>query len=129
MIDKATKNSKGLIGSLATIATLLVSTAYTRLELISIEIEENRERLLSLLTLYLVSYFSLMVGIVLLTIMIVVAFWDTYRLSSLALLSGFFLLIGFTTWWIANSKSKTKPKIFTASLLELLKDYQKLDSP
>jgi uncharacterized membrane protein YqjE len=129
MMDKATKNRKGLIGSLATLAASLVSTAYTRLELLSIEIEENRERLLSLVTLYIVSYFSLMVGVVLLTIMIVVAFWDTYRLSSLTLLSGLFLLIGFTTWWIANSKAKTKPKIFTASLLELLKDYQKLDSP
>lgn len=128
MPDKTPNSSKGLFESLAALATTLVAVAHTRLELLSTDLEEDRERLMSLVTLSLVALFSLVVGVVLVTITLVVAFWDTYRLLALTSLAGFFLLLGLVTWRLAVHKAKTKPRLFMASLLELLKDHQQLDS-
>ena len=127
-MSKTSDSGKGLLGSLATLASTLVASLYTRLELLSIEIEEDREHLLELVTLYLVSYFSLIVAVVLLTILLVVAFWDTHRLIVLSSLSATYLVVGLITLNIASQKAKRKPKIFATSLLELMNDRNKIDS-
>lgn len=128
MPDKTPNSRKGLFESLAAIATTLVAVAHTRLEMLSIDLEEDRERLMSLVTLSLVALFSLMVSVVLVTITLVVAFWDSYRILALTSLAGFFLLLGLVTWRLAVLKAETKPRLFLASLLELLKDHRQLDS-
>ncbi|MGB7816324.1 MAG: phage holin family protein [Methylotenera sp.] len=119
--------SKGLLGSLAAFATTLVDIAHTRLELLSTDLEEDRERLFSLVALYLTAMFFFAVGLVLVAIFLVVAFWETHRLIALGSLAGFFLLLGVLAGGFALRMAKTKPKLFSASLLELFKDRQTLD--
>jgi uncharacterized membrane protein YqjE len=122
------EESKGLLKSLAAFATTLVGIAHTRLELLSTDLEEDRERLFSLVALYITAMFCLLVGLVLAIILLVFILWETHRLLALCSISGFFLLIGSVIWGFARHKTKTKPKLFSASLLELLKDKQTLDS-
>jgi uncharacterized membrane protein YqjE len=122
------EESKGLLESLAAFATTLVDIAHTRLELLSTDFEEDRERLFSIVTLYLIAMFCLVVGLVLTIILIVYTLWETQRLLALSSMAGFFLLAGFILWGFATHKTKTKPKLFSASLLELRKDKEKLDS-
>jgi uncharacterized membrane protein YqjE len=128
MSDQDLDKSQGLLRSLTTLASTLVAMVHTRLDLLSTDLEEDREHLLSLLFLSMIALFCLGVGVLLATLFIVAAFWETHRLIALASLAGFFLTIGIVTCALAVHKTKTKPRIFTASLLELFKDRQHLDS-
>jgi uncharacterized membrane protein YqjE len=128
MADKTPGESKGLLESLTMFAATLVAIAHTRLDLLSADLEEDREHLLSLLELTLAALFCLGVGVVLATILLVVAFWDTHRLVALSTLTGFFLVAGMAAWAFAKHKARTKPRLFAASLSELSKDRQQLVS-
>jgi uncharacterized membrane protein YqjE len=122
------EESKGLLDSLAAFASTLVGIAHTRLELLSTDLEEDRERLFSIVALYLAAMFCLVVGLVIAIVLIVFILWEMHRLLALSLVAGFFLLVGSVIWGLAMRKTKSKPKLFSASLLELLKDKDKLDS-
>ena len=73
------------------------------------------------------AFFSLLIAVVLITITLVVAFWDSYRVLALASISGVFVVVGIATWLVAIHEAKKKPKMFVASLLELIKDRKHLD--
>lgn len=129
MSDNTSNSSKGLLDSLTVLAGSLVSIARTRLELLSIDLEEDRIHLLSVVLLSLAALFSLVVGVVLVAILLVVIFWESHRLLVLGSLAVFFLVTGLVACGFAVHKTKTKPRLFTASLLELFKDNQQLDLP
>jgi len=128
MTEKTPGGSKGLLESLTTLAATLVAIAHTRLDLLSADLEEDRAHFLSLLVLVLAALFCLGVGVVLATILLVVAFWDTHRLLALCTLAGLFLVAGMAAWMFAMHKARTKPRLFAASLSELFKDRQQLVS-
>jgi uncharacterized membrane protein YqjE len=128
MPERTPGASKGLLESLTILAGTLVAIAHTRLDLLSVDLEEERAHLLSLLVLTLAALFCLGIGVVLVTILLVVAFWDTHRLLALGALAGFYLVIGMGVWAFALHKARTKPRLFAASLSELFKDRQQLTS-
>ena len=128
MATHTPEEHKGLLASLTTLATTLVAIAHTRLDLLAADLEEEREHALSLLVLALAALFCLGVGLVLATILLVIAFWDSYRLLVLGMLAGSFLSTGISIWFVFKQKVKNKPRIFAASLSELLKDKEQLIS-
>lgn len=128
MSDKTPGDGKGLLASLTALAATLVAITYTRLDLLSSDLEEERAHLLSLLVLALSALFFVGIGVLLATLLLVVAFWDTYRLPVLAVLAGIFLAAGITAWRVVLHKARTKPRLFAASMSELLKDRQQLVS-
>ena len=128
MSEKTPGTSRGLLDSLSMLAATLVAMTHTRLDLLSSDLEEDRAHWLSLLVFALVALFCLGVGVVLATLLLVVAYWDSHRLLVLATLAGLFLAAGLAAWGIALHKAKNKPKLFAASLSELLKDRQHLVS-
>jgi len=65
---------------------------YTRLELLSTELEEERVRLSSMLVWALVALFCGGLGVVLATLFGVPALWDTHRLSALGIPAILFIL-------------------------------------
>ena len=120
--------SKSLFESLSAFVNTLVSAAHTRLELLSTDLEEDRARLFSLVVMYLIAAFCLVVGLVITIVLIIFVLWQSHRLIALSLVAAFFLLSGLGVWSYAMHKNKTNPRIFSASLSELLKDQQELDS-
>lgn len=122
------REGQGLLASLTAFAATLVAVAHTRLDLLSTDLEEEREHLFSLMVLTLAALFCLGVGVVLATLLLVVAFWDTHRLLVLGALAGFFLVTSMAVWAFALHKARTKPRLFAASLSELFKDRQQLIS-
>lgn len=128
MSEASQESAGGLFASLKSLSANLISIVQTRLELLSTDVAEERERLTALLVLAQVALFCLGVGVVLLTMLIVVVFWDTHRLLVLGLLTGMFLIAGAATGWLAMHKLRTKPRLFEASLAELAKDRQQLGS-
>lgn len=128
MSDKIPGESRGLLESLSTLAATLVAIVHTRLDLLSADVEEDRVHVLSLLVLALAALFFIGVGVVLAAILLVVAFWDSHRLLALGSLAGLFLAAGAGAWAYALHKARTKPRLFAASLSELVKDRQQLVS-
>lgn len=128
MTDKTSGGNRGLLDSLTVLAATLVAIAHTRLDLLSSDLEEDREHLLSMLVLVLVGLFCLGVGVVLGIILLLIVFWDTQRFLVLGLLAGAFLAGGVSVWLLVRHKLKIKPRMFSASLSELSKDRQSLVS-
>lgn len=128
MAEESHAASEGLFESLKTLSVSLVSIAHTRLELLSTDVAEEREQLTSFLVRVLVALGCLGVGVVLLAMLVVIAFWETHRLLALAGLTGFFLTAGVGLGWFAMHRVRTKPRLFEASLAELSKDRQQLRS-
>lgn len=120
--------SGGLFDSLKTLSISLVGIVHTRLELLSTDIAEEREHLITLLVLVLLALFCLGVGVVLLAMLIVVAFWESHRLLALGGVTGLFLIASAGMAWLALHKTRTRPRLFAASLAELSKDRQHLSA-
>lgn len=128
MADTPNQPAEGLLNSLKNLAVTLIAIVHTRLELLSTDLEEGRERLISLLAMIFVSLFCLCFGAVLLTLLIVVIFWDTHRLLALGTLTGLFIAAGAVLGIMALRALKSMPRMFEASLAELIKDHQEIDT-
>ena len=128
MSDTANQSGEGLFTSLKNLTVTLIAIIHTRLELLSTDLEEGRERFISLLAMIFVALFCLCFGAVLLTILIVVVFWDTYRLLALGSLTGLFIISGAVLGALAIRALKSMPRMFEASLAELIKDHQEIDT-
>jgi uncharacterized membrane protein YqjE len=128
MAEESHAATGGLFDSLKTLSGSVVGIVHTRLELLSTDIAEERAHLTTLLVLGMVSLFCLGVGVVLLAILIVVAFWESHRLAALGGLTALFLIAGAGLAWLAMHKARTRPRLFEASLAELSKDRQQLSS-
>ncbi len=111
-----------LIDSLRSLTRTLVETLRTRLELLSLDLEEARLRLLSLLLLGALAFLFFALGTVLAAFWLVAAFWDTHRLLVLGLLTGFFLGGGALALALLAWKARKGPGPFAATLEELRKD-------
>lgn len=122
------RETEGLMASLKTLTLTLVNVIQTRLELLSTDVAEERARLTAILMSAMVALFCLGVGVVLLAILIVVLFWETHRIMTLALLTAVFLAAGTGLWLLALHKLRNKPRLFEASIGELAKDQEQLSS-
>jgi uncharacterized membrane protein YqjE len=126
MSGDAPPADKGLFDSLRGLADGVIAIAHTRLELLSTELEEERERLLSTVVLLLAALFCIGVGVLLLAILVAAVFWDEHRLLALSVLTASFLGGGAAAFAIARRKLKAKPRLFAASLAELSRDRERL---
>ena len=122
------RGAGGLFDSLKALSASLVSIVHTRLELLSNDIAVERAYSTTLLVLMVGALFCLGVGVMLLAMLIAVVFWESHRLLALGGLTGFFLIVGAGLGWLALHKLRTKPRLFEASLAELSKDRQQLES-
>jgi uncharacterized membrane protein YqjE len=89
-----TASHRGLLGSASHLLAVLVSAAETRVGILATELQEELVRLRRLLLVGAAALFCLGLGIVLLSVFLVVLYWDSDRLAVLGLLSGLFLGLG-----------------------------------
>jgi uncharacterized membrane protein YqjE len=128
MTNQANSERKGLFESLSALSATMVAILYTRLDLLSLDIEEERAHVAMQLVLALTALFLVGVGVVLAAFLLVVIYWETQRILVLASLAGGFLLAGFLAGGYALHKARTRPRLFSASLSELDKDRQQIAS-
>jgi uncharacterized membrane protein YqjE len=99
----------------------------TRLELFSTEWHEEQYRLQGILIWGLAALLCVSFGVFLVTLFVVVIFWDTpYRLIVLGAMALLYLVVGLIVAAITWRKSREKPKLFSATIGELGKDYRNL---
>lgn len=116
----------GIVQSLRNLAATLVALLRTRAELLATELEEERIRLLQLLFWAAGALFFLGVGILLLTILLVAVFWDSYRITAIVALAAIFLAAGIGMVIAVRNRMYARTKLFAASLGELAKDKDQL---
>jgi uncharacterized membrane protein YqjE len=90
----ARASDRGLLGSANHLLAVLVSAAETRVGILATELQEERVRLSRLVLFGGAALFCLGLGVVLLSVFVVVLYWDSDRLAILGLLSGLFLGLG-----------------------------------
>lgn len=103
-------------------ASTLLAIFQTRLELLSNEIEEERLRIGQILLYGIVALFFSGLAIMLLTVFIVVLFWDSYRLLVLGSLAMLCFVAGFVAWYEFRRVARKRFKLFSTSLDELDED-------
>ncbi len=118
----------GLLESAKRLLRTLLSIVSTRLELLANELQEERLRLTQMLFFALAALFCFGMGIMLLTVFIVVLFWDDHRLAVVGGLCLIFLASGILMALLLRSKALAKPRLFSASLGELAKDKAHLEA-
>lgn len=105
------------------VLTTLLATGETRLRLIVLELEEERARLITLLMLVGISLILLMLGITALTALVVVVFWETYRLQALAICTAVLLGGGLCLAWYCLHLAKRRT-LFVSTLKQLALDRE-----
>ncbi len=117
----------GLLASLRRLLATAAEILQTRMELLSVELEESGYQLRVLLIYTLIALFFLGFGMLLLTLLVIVVFWDTYRLPVLFGVTGLYLAVGIGAALRVRHTLKTRPRLFAATLGELGKDRERLD--
>ncbi|MEK7811786.1 MAG: phage holin family protein [Pseudomonadota bacterium] len=120
--------SSGLMGSVKRLLSTLISIASTRLELLANELQEERLRLTQMLLFVLFALFCFGMGILLLTVFIVLLFWEDHRLAVTGILAVLFFTLGTFLAVSLRRKAEEKTKLFSASLAELANDMEQLDA-
>ena len=81
-------------GPLRRIVSSVFAIVETRLELIGIELAQEKERLIGVLFLGLAAMMLSMMALITLTVLVAIAFWDTYRWQSLVVITLVYALTG-----------------------------------
>ena len=117
----------GLFNSIKRLLATLIEIVSTRLELLVVELEEERAWLGSLLVWTLVALFCGALGIVLAILLVIVYFWDSHRLLAFSAVTGVFLLGALFSWRVVVNKIRTKPRLFSSSMAAMRKDQEQLN--
>ena len=108
----------------------LVAHLHTRLALFSTEFAEEKLRLTMLVYSALTALFFIFSTLALALLFVVAAFWDTpYRLHAIGGLTLLALIGAAIAWSRVRAQLRSRPRLFEASLAELYKDRQQLESP
>jgi len=116
------RSREGIFGSLKGLLGTAAALLKNRLELLGVELAEERERLLALLVWSVVACVGLAAGLVFFAVLITVLLWDSSRLLALGVFSTLFLGTGFYALAMASRLARAGSKLFAASLAELHKD-------
>ncbi len=118
----------GLLDSLRRLGATLLVVGQTRLSLASVEISEERDRLLTLALLTLAGGLAFVLALVAFSALLVAAFWDS-RLLVLGALMAVYLLIGLACAARIRALRRDAPALFEATRAELERDAQALRRP
>ncbi|CAH2802817.1 MAG: Phage holin [Candidatus Burkholderia crenata] len=109
-------------GPLRHIVSSVFAIFETRLELIGIEFAEEKERLIGVLFLGLAAMMLTMMALITLTVLIAIAFWDTYRWQSLAAITVAYALVAVFCAIRARAGLINAPNVFDSTIAEFKKD-------
>lgn len=112
----------GFLGSIQNLGATLLGTAHDRLQLFSLELQEEKYRLIQIL---LYTAGAVLAGIMALTfasLTLAFAFWETARLAVLGGLAAFYLLALLVVVLRFRRFLKTMPRPFDATIAEFKED-------
>ena len=118
---------RGLLSSLRRLGATLLALAHTRLELVSVEIEEQFEHAAAVLLWSFAALYFTGLALLVLAITIVIAFWDTHRLLAAALVTAALASIAIGAVIVVRVRLRRRPRFLSATSAELARDAAALD--
>jgi len=117
-----------LFASLRQLAITALGMAHTRMALASVELEEELQRLIGLLLSMLgLLVFGLM-GVLMLTLLVVLAVDASQRVAVLAIFAASYLGLGGWFWWRIQRALATRSPFLQATLAEVAQDRDALQA-
>ncbi|MFI4891657.1 MAG: phage holin family protein [Steroidobacterales bacterium] len=112
----------GLIGTLKRMFSTLLLLAKSRLELVSIEVEEQVAYAANLLVWSMVAIACASLGVFFLGATIIIACWDRYRLLAASLVTAAFVLMALGAVSVVRSRLRQRPQFLAATIVEFTRD-------
>ena len=109
----------GFIATLQRMFATLLLVVKTRLELVSVEVEEQIAYAANLLVWTLVALFSASLGLLFLAITILIAFPERYRLLASGSVTAALIVLAGAAVVLVRKRLKARPRVLVASLSEL----------
>jgi len=116
------QSPRSLRGASARLGASLLGLLRTRLELASVELAEERDRVQQQLTLLVAAMATFMFAALFVATWVIVYFWDTYRLTAIAVVAIVFAGTGAVLLMLRSHAAKTAPTPFAATIAEFERD-------
>ncbi|ABP34095.1 phage holin family protein [Polynucleobacter asymbioticus] len=120
-------SQENLLSSIKSLAATGASIAQSRLELLSVDVQIHRSKIIRLMVMIVCALFFLFFGLVMFSLLIVIYSWETDRMLALSILSIGFISVGLIMSLLIVQSLRTMPKLFEASIAEFAKDREALD--
>jgi uncharacterized membrane protein YqjE len=117
----------GLFASLRRMLATLIALAHTRLELVSVEVEEQIGHAAGVLLWSIAAIFFGSLAVLVLALTIVIAFWDDHRLLAAGLVTAAFALVAVVAALIVRTRLRHRPRLLSATIAEMKRDAAALD--
>ncbi len=124
--DETPPRSGGISDSLFRLGGTVLALLRTRLELATVEFEEEREHATEMLVLLLSAVLLALFALVFASVFVIAYFWDAYRLWAIAGVTLFYVALAIITIMRLKQRSRDKPPAFAATLAELGQDVSSL---
>ena len=112
-----------ILASVGRIAATFAAMAQTRLELATVELQEETERVLGYLVMALLSLILAGIALLMTALLVVVIFWDNYRIHAAAGMALLFALSAAIVALRLKSSFAARPPLLGATIAELNKDF------
>ena len=130
--DESAERGRGPVGSLLTSIAQMLATAIgfaqTRLELLTTELQEEIHRVAEIMVYTVVTLLAAGIGLFLLALVVIFAFWDTHRLAASIAVTASVFLVAVVAGLVLRAKVRAKPPMLDATIAELKKDRAALMS-
>jgi len=120
----AERPAAGLVAALSGMAATAVALLRTRLELATVEFEEERERITAMLVLIVVATVFGCFALVALSVLVVVWLWDRSPLLAITGVTIFYVLIAAGAVLALKQQLQAHGRPFAATLAELERDAE-----
>ena len=108
------------------ILLMVVTLAHTRLELATVEIEEEARRLTGVLLWAVAGVLCAGFGVLLLALTVVIAFWEGHRLLASVLVTFAFFGVAVAAGIVVRRRLRERPRLLAATIGELKRDARAL---
>jgi uncharacterized membrane protein YqjE len=118
-----------MAGPVREIARALLGFAETRVRLAATELEEQGVRFLEIALWFAAAGFFLGVALVFLSVLVVLAMWETNRVLAAGLLVAIYLAAALGAALVLRARLRERPGFLAATLAELRKDRERMQGP
>ena len=116
-----------LFASLRSFWSVLLAILYTRLDLVTAELEDEAVRAVKLLLAGVIAVLAFATAFFFVNFLIIAAFWDTeYRYWAFAGIIAVYLLIGLGSILAISNMIRSRPKFLSQTIAELRRDVEGL---
>src|SRR5438034_10829037 len=115
-MDDPAESSPGIFNSLRRLASGLLATAQTRVELLALELQEEKCRLVELVIWVSAVVALSLMSLAMVTLTIVMLFWENGRLAALITLSVLYLLATAGGFWALHTRLRKQSPPFAGTV-------------